>query len=75
VNEGQAIRIPSSVFEKLDAHWSNVAAALAAPERKSAQRHNFLQSWLRAGISGGGPIWAHQPFVGRGTARYSLSGP
>jgi polysaccharide pyruvyl transferase WcaK-like protein len=74
VNEGQVARIPSSVFEKLDAHWSGVAEALAAPARKSAQRHDFLQSWLRAGISAGGPIWAHQPFVGRGTARYSLSG-
>ena len=75
LNEGKANRIPASVFEKLDAHWGGVAAALAAPERKSAQRLDFLQSWLRAGISADGPIWAHQPFVGRGSARYSLSGP
>ncbi|MGD0864553.1 MAG: polysaccharide pyruvyl transferase family protein [Rhizomicrobium sp.] len=75
VEEGPAVRIPDSVFEKLDSHWNSVGEALASPERRSQQRHEFLQTWIRAGIGAGGPLWAHQPFVGRGTVRYSMGEP
>jgi polysaccharide pyruvyl transferase WcaK-like protein len=75
MDEGILVRVPDSVFEKLDAHWKRVGEALAAPENKSKQRREFLQSWFRAGIAAGGPLWAHQPFVGRKVVRYSKAEP
>jgi polysaccharide pyruvyl transferase WcaK-like protein len=75
LDEGISVRVPESVFQKLDEHWKKVGAAFSEPEKKSRQRHDFLQDWFRAGVATGGPAWAHQPFVGRGTVRYSRGEP
>ncbi|MGD0189797.1 MAG: polysaccharide pyruvyl transferase family protein [Rhizomicrobium sp.] len=63
--EGLAVRIPQTVLDALDTHWQRIGDAFAHPQRNRMNRQTFLQSWFRAGLATGGPIWAHLPFVRR----------
>jgi polysaccharide pyruvyl transferase WcaK-like protein len=73
--EGVSVRVPDSVFEKLDLHWNGIGEALSSPDQKSVQRQGFVRAWFQAGVAAGGPTWAHDPFVGRKAARYTTDEP
>jgi hypothetical protein len=65
VGEGTAVHIPRVVLDALDVHWRTIGDAFARPKANRANRQAFLQSWFRAGLSAGGPLWAHLPFIRR----------
>jgi ADP-heptose:LPS heptosyltransferase len=74
VAEKTTTRIPQSVLDALDEHWKRIGNALSASDRKRAERHAFLRSWLGAGTDTGGLAWASMPIVRRRVARASATG-
>lgn len=53
--EGSAgsCRIPQAAFDRLDQHWAAVRQALDHPERRQAERADFLRAFLAAGFGAG----------------------
>jgi polysaccharide pyruvyl transferase WcaK-like protein len=62
---GIEIRLPSSVSQSLDAHWSRIAAAVADPLRGRNARIRFLRDYLHHGIEFEGASWMLKPVLPR----------
>ncbi|MGE0415548.1 MAG: polysaccharide pyruvyl transferase family protein [Acetobacteraceae bacterium] len=65
--EPPSSRIPATVRQAIDEHWSAIVRGLRGPDDMRDARTRFLHALLRLGLASDGAGWPLMPFLGRMT--------